>query len=170
MRPKQLPVNLSKLIISIHASHAGCDFFLTLPPVIGRGISIHASHAGCDASLKCRHQQRSEDFNPRIPCGMRLTLGSCPLFAARNFNPRIPCGMRPIPAGVCSSMSLFQSTHPMRDATYGRTLVCHISYISIHASHAGCDHRHSIVRGGIFQFQSTHPMRDATSVSSVPNS
>ena len=34
--------------------------------------------------------------------------------------------------------------------------------ISIHASHAGCDHRHRIVRGGILQFQSTHPMRDAT--------
>ena len=56
------------------------------------------------------------NFNPRIPCGMRRT--EC-RFANQyyHFNPRIPCGMRQFFLPFCYDLILFQSTHPMRDAT-----------------------------------------------------
>ena len=56
-------------------------------------ISIHASHAGCDS--------------PKAMTRMRR--------------------------------KIFQSTHPMRDATYGDGYITIGTRISIHASHAGCD-------------------------------
>ena len=37
---------------------------------VRRMISIHASHAGCDVIENNKRQFR-ENFNPRIPCGMR---------------------------------------------------------------------------------------------------
>ena len=59
-------------------------------------------------------------------------------------------------------LTLFQSTHPMRDAT-ATTNGYHVTVvISIHASHAGCD---VFVERELYKqllFQSTHPMRDAT--------
>ena len=80
---------------------------------------------------------------------------------------------------------LFQSTHPMRDATAPQTDETEPVKISIHASHAGCDLLVNIrgCNGSDFnpripcgmrppiklknitikKFQSTHPMRDATS-------
>ena len=86
--------------------------------MLGKGnkISIHASHAGCDKNL--------------------YTV----VFPHLNFNPRIPCGMR-LPRQKKSYSSLqFQSTHPMRDATPGVLIVpSFVTVISIHASHAGCD-------------------------------
>ena len=63
---------------------------------------------------------------------------------------------------VFSRLVQFQSTHPMRDATFFHAIDCIDSWISIHASHAGCDFHWlgSLKRLPIFQ--STHPMRDAT--------
>ena len=57
--------------ISIHASRMGCD------PVkkgcgLLLGISIHASRMGCDLRLR-RLAYSGQDFNPRIPYGMRLS-------------------------------------------------------------------------------------------------
>ena len=103
------------LFISIHASHAGCDlqwlqinslrygfqsthpmrdatFSSTLKTALKSTISIHASHAGCD----CLHGWPllpKQNFNPRIPCGMRPWDGNG-YNSERDFNPRIPCGMR----------------------------------------------------------------------------
>ena len=104
-----------------------------------------------------------DDFNPRIPCGMRryMHIYWQPI---RYFNPRIPCGMRlylslrvaptqfisihASHAGcdaVCEytdlEAELFQSTHPMRDATQRHFEEHNGTRISIHASHAGCDTR-----------------------------
>ena len=56
------------------------------------GISIHASRTGCDFLGQCLTVQY-EDFNPRIPHGMRLP-GRLPPEATKDFNPRIPHGMR----------------------------------------------------------------------------
>ena len=56
------------------------------------------------------------------------------------FNPRIPCGMRQNSPLSPSPPDLFQSTHPMRDATGALTTSLN----------------------GLCRFQSTHPMRDAT--------
>ena len=63
---------LAPMIISIHASHAGCDQMATHNQDRGGRISIHASHAGCDTALGFIPGLHSY-FNPRIPCGMRRT-------------------------------------------------------------------------------------------------
>ena len=69
---------------------------------------------------------------------MRLKSGNA-TSSSGNFNPRTPYGMRHdwiLPSAI---IKLFQSTHPLRDAT-----VCY------HMDVEGC------------RFQSTHPLRDAT--------
>ena len=101
-------------------------------------ISIHAPHAGCDFFGGSEHQ-RGGYFNPRTPCGVRRILRGCssedfgfqsthPMRGATsyklnslrkrlNFNPRTPCGVRPV------------SEARLNDR----------QRISIHAPHAGCD-------------------------------
>ena len=106
-------------------------------------------------------------FNPRIPYGMRRRQQ---LLANRHhyhFNPRIPYGMRQSSIRVCGNSELFQSTHPVWDATsqpmrkwrrfsnfnpripYGMRLPRKRpqgaeSIISIHASRMGCDSTFSL--------------------------
>ena len=124
MRLKTLFKLLMQIKISIHASHAGCDF-------------DHTGNTNLD-----------NYFNPRIPCGMRpsgqLTFGKFKkifqsthpmrdatvnfdivILIALYFNPRIPCGMR---------------------RKYGHAFEYFFQDISIHASHAGCDMSLSIIR------------------------
>ena len=50
----------------------------------------------------------------------------------------------------------------MRDATILFAVKDFASFISIHASHAGCDSQATEVIMAMIKFQSTHPMRDAT--------
>ena len=100
--------------ISIHASRMGCDLRgVRLEARLG--ISIHASRMGCDASSR-RRSQEGEDFNPRIPYGMR-----------------------PPPANCWKVPSVFQSTHPVWDATRTDRQWQQLDGISIHASRMGCD-------------------------------
>ena len=148
------------MIISIHASHAGCDLILIK---IWQHIWYFNPRIPCGMRRRQPIQRpQGIDFNPRIPCGMRrLLLAS--FRQSRYFNPRIPCGMR-------------QTNAAMSRLTYE---------ISIHASHAGCDRAYNkaLTRNINFnpripcgmrrywffrcnsnlRFQSTHPMRDATS-------
>ena len=78
-------------------------------------VSIHAPHAGRDPA--------------------RYILGGHP----QCFNPRAPCGARPILPAVGAAFPMFQSTRPMRGATYAFE-----------------------VSVGSLRFQSTRPMRGAT--------
>ena len=78
-------------------------------------ISIHAPRAGCDRLTRFRLTTR-ENFNPRTPCGVRL----------HHFNPIV-------------NTFLFQSTHPVRGATYNNACTQRQVWISIHAPRAGCD-------------------------------
>ena len=102
--------------ISIHAPLAGCD-------VDGRAdrrepdISIHAPLAGCDRTRPSR-THRTADFNPRTPCGVRLCWTSRAAITAK-----------------------FQSTHPLRGATFATLTLDSGGFISIHAPLAGCDCR-----------------------------
>ena len=124
-------------------------------------------------------------FNPRSPCGERpQTPASSPCGNA-DFNPRSPCGERLF--GPCSACGAwyFQSTLPVRGATYGLCIVCggrlfsihapragsdplaalirsQAGGFSIHAPRAGSDYRHypAYVAGSLFQ--STLPVRGAT--------
>ena len=97
-------------------------------------------------------------------------------------------GCDDIPILRAISASVFQSTHPLRDATfvsitfylsllnfnprtpYGmRHLVLQllslVSFISIHAPLTGCDFLVTVISYKPCQFQSTHPLRDATTCS-----
>ena len=101
--------------ISIHAPRAGCDTVHHCYPAGMYPISIHAPRAGCD----------------RQPPQKRAL---CP-----NFNPRTPCGVRPCGLRGLTTRLLFQSTHPVRGATF--ETVYDFAYT---------------------EFQSTHPVRGAT--------
>ena len=146
--------------ISIHAPHAGCDptffgvssiqtLFQSTHPMRGATharlnifldtvISIHAPHAGCD---KTRHRETPY---------------------ALHFNPRTPCGVRRIDNIHTWDDWSFQSTHPMRGATYSPARSRAWLAISIHAPHAGCDFACPLFICFTNAFQSTHPMRGAT--------
>ena len=80
-------------------------------------ISIHAPRAGSDLPLLLVFA-RVFDFNPRSPCGERLALHLG------------------LPFQV-----VFQSTLPVRGATYGDVFFGGFSIISIHAPRAGSDLR-----------------------------
>ena len=78
-------------------------------------ISIHAPHARCDL-VGQKNSFAIFDFNPRTPCEVRLKINHYFLL-----------------------LSLFQSTHPMRGATFAPRIFRPKYYISIHAPHARCD-------------------------------
>ena len=102
-----------------------------------RSVSIHAPHAGRDAHPAVIGGGR-RCFNPRAPCGARPRLSGRRHRLSR-FNPRAPCGARP--RLICSvrMMPSFQSTRPMRGATYDPSRKCAYHHVSIHAPHAGRD-------------------------------
>ena len=123
-------------------------------------VSIHALLAECD---RVRHSfpRTICGFNPRTPCGVRLTRTTWQRFYAR-----------------------FQSTHSLRSATSGRSASFPPCVVSIHALLAECDMSSTApspepsgfnprtpcgVRRCCFlsaspscQFQSTHSLRSAT--------
>ena len=80
-----------------------------------RRISIHAPHAGSDYGNMRQMETRSY------------------------FNPRSPCGERPVRFLPSSRIFEFQSTLPMRGATFARLFFTPKQTISIHAPHAGSD-------------------------------
>ena len=124
-------------------------------------ISIHAPLAGCDPLCILQTENAHQNFNPRTPCGVRLFLS---IVIINNFS--------------------FQSTHPLRGATFLGQDVKLYGKISIHAPLAGCDSNsimsaHSLynfnprtpcgvrqkwqtMKKLLQRFQSTHPLRGAT--------
>ena len=101
-------------------------------------ISIHAPHAGRDSAV------------PLIAC------------SAFYFNPRAPCGARLALVALLIFCPGFQSTRPMRGATWIR------QRRQVHALHfnprAPCGARHvtRVPSSAVPSFQSTRPMRGAT--------
>ena len=117
----------------------------------------------CDLSKTDRY------FNPRTPCGVRPMIVSEKTLMCWNFNPRTPCGVRLKSQIEGMNMFSFQSTHPMRGATYNVWEVEEMAEISIHAPHAGCDLIIITSDNLTFTFQSTHPMRGATTIRGPPS-
>ena len=147
-------------LISIHAPLAGRD---PLPPIaLSTGfISIHAPLAGRDIR------------------GIRH------ISTILYFNPRAPCGARPITGRSNALDVLFQSTRPLRGATFSvrpvwiadhdfnprapcgarlcGILACYCKWmISIHAPLAGRDNVDLLGLRSSTAFQSTRPLRGAT--------
>ncbi len=123
-------------------------------------------------------------FNPRAPCGTRRWLNNWFRFRFGGFNPRAPCGTRPLWKYPMVATRLFQSTRPVRDATFPATKAASASVVSIHAPRAGrdqafgrmghddhsfnprapCGTRLMLIFSSqaLLWFQSTRPVRDAT--------
>ena len=80
-----------------------------------QGVSIHAPRAGRDCG--------SYQILPQDLC----------------FNPRAPCGARHMVPDQDLSIGLFQSTRPVRGATYLIRRSCCCVPVSIHAPRAGRD-------------------------------
>ena len=118
-----------------------------------RGATKHARAV----ALRC------VDFNPRSPCGERhyhfINVNErfpisihAPRAGSDNpakagflfihyFNPRSPCGERHFFFGVVPASGEFQSTLPVRGATFSNFIAFIFCYISIHAPRAGSDCR-----------------------------
>ena len=98
---------------------------------------------------------------------------SCRWPASRNsdFNPRIPYGMRRMPNRRAICVVLFQSTHPVWDATSGFCRPMVSASISIHASRMGCDCwlRHMVNRGSNFNPRIPYGMRPKPAWSWCPS-
>ena len=108
-----------------------------------------------------QHDREEVYFNPRSPCGERRRRRK-PCSAVIDFNPRSPCGERRASPRPTVTRMLFQSTLPLRGATFvkkGRAQQCKIS---IHAPLAGSDRRRTVKRTVEYRFQSTLPLRGAT--------
>ena len=101
--------------ISIHAPHTGRDTPLWLTVLGLSTISIHAPHTGRD----------------NAPNGHTAATG--------DFNPRAPYGARPLQVDSFRIVNLFQSTRPIRGATFFRAFCVLVKQISIHAPHTGRD-------------------------------
>ncbi len=123
-------------------------------------ISIHAPHAGSDVYIE-RAGAGNADFNPRSPCGERLSLKSAteqllkfqstlPMRGATRirehrqngfigFQSTLPMRGATTFGQIGLRLGKFQSTLPMRGATRKPMNVADQFLISIHAPHAGSD-------------------------------
>ena len=130
-------------------------------------ISIHAPLAGCDSFTKLT---RYKDF-----ISIHAPLAGCDMWTR---------------ASTTNSRA-FQSTHPLRGATFDFDRSRVIADISIHAPLAGCDQEAFVLKGAPHDFnprtpcgvrldshynsystggfQSTHPLRGATAVGRILN-
>ena len=128
--------------------------------------------------------RRVEDFNPHSPCGERLFC-TCPKIAGSNFNPHSPCGERLSNQQTMQLADIFQSTLPLRGATWAcRSSIRRPSYFNPHSPcgerlaatnttsttinfnpHSPCGERRIVerLRCTDHEFQSTLPLRGATS-------
>ena len=101
--------------ISIHAPLTGSDRYMR-DGAMDIFISIHAPLTGSDKGFKSGCLLL-DDFNPRSPYGERPT-GRKFRYSRPDFNPRSPYGERLMRITPKVTVKEFQSTLPLRGATY----------------------------------------------------
>ena len=137
--------------VSIHAPRAGRDPSARCTPCDIR-VSIHAPRAGRDrrsasrvttvsrvsihALFQTRQHESVSIHAPRAGRDNRPR-GACRSCAG--FNPRAPCGARLCLSPYLSHSSPFQSTRPVRGATYLDLVMLRRDDVSIPAPRAGRD-------------------------------
>ena len=105
---------------------------------------------------------RDADFNPRAPCGARLHRGPDPQ-VHRRISIHAPLAGRDGKVGKRTmAVNGFQSTRPLRGATYQCISKHGRIGISIHAPLAGRDVISHFISAFNKLFQSTRPLRGAT--------
>ena len=147
-------------MISTHAPLAGRDH-IAAAKAKAVAISTHAPLAGRDRDRPTIFQL-SKYFNPRAPCGARLTL---PLISmARSaFQPTRPLRGATTDAGWAGGGVMISTHAPLagRDKVIGE-FTCDRIYISTHAPLAGRDGRRVRRKHFTYTFQPTRPLRGAT--------
>ena len=126
--------------ISIHAPHTGRDCLAANPmlcntiyfnPRAPYGARLRAACKSSETvkfqstrpirgatSTKFSNVPKKSNFNPRAPYGARLPYFTIQSTSLSNFNPRAPYGARIILIPLMISRNLFQSTRPIRGATW----------------------------------------------------
>ena len=122
--------------ISIHAPHAGSDAFNRLTTQLP-AISIHAPHAGSDSEHQ-RHDRIPEISIHAPHAGSDGGHESRHIFVYISIHAP-HAGSDLDLSGLGASTLKFQSTLPMRGATYENLMLLRSTSISIHAPHAGSD-------------------------------
>ena len=123
-------------------------------------ISIHTPPAGSD-NWWFRAFRPSRNFNPHSPCGERPGLRNPTKPLSAYFNPHSPCGERrwTVPSSVDSV--LFQSTLPLRGATWVREPSSKVFVFQSTLPLRGAT-RSMRYAAELVEFQSTLPLRGAT--------
>ena len=126
--------------ISIHAPLAGCDRTYKLEGRMENCISIHAPLAGCDVVImEIRCLDRISIHAPLAGCDAERERTKAVVQISIHA-PLAGCDQMHPP--LARNRLLFQSTHPLRGATYAAVVFQDRFSISIHAPLAGCDGGH----------------------------
>ena len=124
------------ILISIHAPHTGSDGTRRTRRSLRR-ISIHAPHTGSDLMMMLNH--KNVLISIHAPHTGSDYTGISFFRHKQNFNPRSPYGERRFSVMYLQYNTLFQSTLPIRGATFSSETPRPYSTISIHAPHTGSD-------------------------------
>ena len=123
-------------LVSIHAPRAGRDLRFVLDNN-DLDVSIHAPRAGRDLG-GASPSFLEKGFNPRAPCGARLSV-TFPFFVGCLFQSTRPVRGATSFARSSISYRMFQSTRPVRGATHAADEGDRAFVVSIHAPRAGRD-------------------------------
>ena len=167
--------------VSIHALLAECDKFCCCKTP-GLTVSIHALLAECDIAVVKNVFQR-HGFNPRTPCGVRLSTGRG-ISPGRRFQSTHSLRSATRPSKRKPPPLRFQSTHSLRSATrysvklfsskggFNPRTPCGVRRQNrlrrdVYAGfnpRTPCGVRHCplLTSGVLKEFQSTHSLRSAT--------
>ena len=129
-------------------------------------ISIHAPRAGRDQYNENHHGPAVHNFNPRAPCGARLSLSLhlCHVSLISIHAPRAGRDGQRVRALLRVNAISIHAPRAGRDQAAAPVDVAGL--ISIHAPRAGRDRRAGRFGGASPEFQSTRPVRGATTRSS----
>ena len=123
--------------ISIHAPLAGRDYTVLTSPALGVIISIHAPLAGRDVLQIL--SVLANDISIHAPLAGR-DVRTCPLFGGKNISIHAPLAGRDNSRfELDCKLHQFQSTRPLRGATFAADYYGNLAFISIHAPLAGRD-------------------------------
>ena len=123
--------------ISIHAPLTGCDVTEWEARATRDGISIHAPLTGCDKGKPTAAEHKPISIHaPLTGCDKTLLFDFAPFKLFQSTHPLRDATLYLLSVAIGDK---FQSTHPLRDATIQLQDKQRLQRISIHAPLTGCD-------------------------------